>query len=314
MVFCNCFPKQLHMSMRFINSALLGLLLVNISFGQQLDPANSNQFLAQRVPINSGDSINEFSRNLPDNQSPYTLKWKTETAIIASSVAVNFLGFKLIQNKSDLTLAQLANKKKDNLFFMDKWVAGNYSEKADKDSYILFNGSYIYPLAIMLLDKKQQQKFGQLAILYVETIGITGSMYTLTAGLVYRSRPFVYGTIAPEELRLSKGAQRSFYGGHVATTAALSFFTAKVFADFHPNSKARPYVWTAAAILPAIMAYERARAGYHFVTDSMLSYAIGAATGYLVPQLHKNKNLQNISVQPAIVGGAQGLAVVYHLK
>ena len=246
--------------------------------------------------------------------SPYTTSFKNEAIIIGSAVAVNFIGFQLIKNKSDLTIDELNRKNTDKLLFLDKGVAGNYSEKADKDSYILFNGSYIYPLAAMLIDKKQRSKFGQLAILYVETIGITGSMYTLTAGLIYRSRPFVYGNIAPLEKRLDKGAQRSFYGGHVATTAALSFFTAKVFADFHPGSKARPYVYTVAAILPAIMAYERARAGYHFVSDSMLSYVIGAATGYLVPHLHKNKNLQNVSLQPTVVNGAQGLSLVYQFK
>lgn len=76
--------------------------------------------------------------------------------------------------------------------------------------------------------------------MYVETLGITGAMYTLTAGLVYRSRPYVYGNKAPTEKRLGKGSQRSFYGGHVATTAALTFFTAKVFRDFNPDSKLRP--------------------------------------------------------------------------
>lgn len=246
--------------------------------------------------------------------SPYTTKFKTEAIIIGSSVAVNFLGFQLIKGKDDLTMDELNNKSPDNLLFMDKWNAGFYSEKADRDSYILFNGSYVYPLAVMLLDKKQRSKFGQLAVLYVETIGITGSMYTLTAGLVYRSRPFVYGNIAPLEKRLDKGGQRSFYGGHVATTAALSFFTAKVFADFHPNSKAKPYVWTVAAILPAVMAYQRYKAGYHFLSDSMLSYAIGAATGYLVPHFHKTKGLKNVTLSPTVVNGVQGLSLVYHIK
>lgn len=278
---------------------------------------------SQQAPIDSVTSSSMVTPATADNLSraagakpfsPYSTNFKTEAIIIGSSVAANFIGFQLIKNKKDLTPAELANKKSDKLLFMDKWNAGFYSEKADRDSYILFNGSYVYPIAVMLLDKKQRSKFGQLAVLYVETIGITGGMYTLTAGLVYRSRPFVYGEKAPLEKRLDKGGHRSFYGGHVATTAALSFFTAKVFSDFHPNSKAKPYVWTVAAILPAVMAYERFKAGYHFLSDSMLAYALGAATGYLVPHLHKNKSLQNFSLTPTVVGGAQGLSLVYNFK
>lgn len=85
-----------------------------------------------------------------------------------------------------------------------------------KTSYILFDAAYAIPLVMTCINKNERAKAGQLNVLHVETIGITGAMYTLTAGLVYRSRPFVYGTKAPLERRLDKGAQRSFYGGHVA--------------------------------------------------------------------------------------------------
>lgn len=292
------------------------LFLANhLSFAQDSMSSKTDSALFNQQPSAvSFTTINDANTEVPLGSSPYKTHWKTEATIIGSSVAVNLLGFQLIKNKTDLTMDELSRKTPDKLIFIDKWNAGFYSEKADRDSYILFNGSYVYPLAVMLLDKKQRSKFGQLATLYVETIGITGSMYTLTAGLVYRSRPFVYGNIAPLDKRLSKGAQRSFYGGHVATTAALSFFTAQVFRDFHPTSKARPYIWTAAAILPAIMAYERAKAGYHFLSDSFLSYAVGAATGILVPHLHKHKNLQNVKLSPTVIGGTQGLSLVYHIK
>jgi membrane-associated phospholipid phosphatase len=243
--------------------------------------------------------------------SPYHTSFRTEAIIIGSSVGANILGLHLINNKNDLTPAELRTKTPDKLPFFDRGNAGYYSVKADRDSYILFNGSYVYPVVAMLIDKSQRKQFGQVFTLYVETIGITGSMYTLTAGLVYRSRPFVYGDKAPLEKRLDKGAQRSFYGGHVATTAAFSFFTAKVFQDFHPNSKAIPYIYAGAAVLPAIMAYERYKAGYHFLSDCVLSYAIGAATGYLVPHLHKKKIFQNVSVTPIGSTDYKGLSLVY---
>ncbi|CAN5223262.1 hypothetical protein BH20BAC1_BH20BAC1_23350 [soil metagenome] len=68
--------------------------------------------------------------------------------------------------------------------FFDKGVAGNYSDRANKDSYILFNSSYAFPVIVALIDNKMRSNFGQLMVLYAETVGITGAMYTLTAGLV----------------------------------------------------------------------------------------------------------------------------------
>ena len=127
---------------------------------------------------------------------------------------------------------QLAGKTRDKLPFFDRGNAGYYSKQADRDSYVLFTDSFAIPVAAALLNKNERAKFGQIMAMYFETMAITGSMYTITAGLVYRSRPFVYGNQAPLEKRLDKGAQRSFYGGHVATTAAATFFTAKVFSDF----------------------------------------------------------------------------------
>ncbi len=217
----------------------------------------------------------------------------------------------MIKNKDDPTLAELATKNKDNLLFIDKGVAGNYSDRANKDSYILFNSSYAFPVIVALIDNKMRSQFGQLMVLYVETAGITGAMYTLTAGLVYRSRLFVYGDKAPLDKRFDKGAQRSFYGGHVATTAAITFFISKVYQDFHPGSKLTPYLYATSTALTGLMGYWRVRSGYHFVSDCILSGIIGAATGIIVPQLHKNKKLSNFSLSPTLIQDAKGLQLTY---
>jgi hypothetical protein len=295
---------------------LVSLLL--ISFSSLSILAQDSLKTDSIVVITAVDSVSSRQSNNLNTAgsekviSPYyTKNWKTEGGIVAAAVAVNLVGYQLIKNKKDLTLDELATKTKDRLPFFDRGNAGYYSEQDEKNSYFLFDAMYVYPVALMLFNKKEKSKFGQLFLLYVETVGITGSMYTLTAGLVHRSRPLVYGTKAPLDERLNKGAQRSFYGGHVATAAALSFFTAKVFQDFNPKSKAVPYLWAAAYTLPALMAYNRYISGKHFLSDCVLSYAIGAATGYLVPQLHKNHKLKNVSLTPTIGSDSKGLSLVY---
>jgi membrane-associated phospholipid phosphatase len=251
---------------------------------------------------------------VPPFRSPYHTSFKTDGLVIAATVGVTLLGYQLIKQKHDLTLEELNNKNPDNLPFLDRWMAGNYSDLANRNSYILFNASYVYPVVLMWLNENGHKKIGQISALFVETIGITGALYTLSAGLVYRSRPFVYGATTPLDLRLGKGGQRSFYGGHVAATAAASFFMARVYKDFNGKTKLQPWLWTAAAVLPAVMAYERMRAGYHFLSDCIVSYGIGAATGLLIPALHKSKKLQNITLTPQYGNDNTGLSLTYHIK
>ena len=244
--------------------------------------------------------------------SPYHTSFVKDGITIVAAAGVTLLGYSLIKNKHNLTPDELAAKSKSNLPFFDRWIAGNYSAQANKDSYILFDASYGIPVLASLLNKNERSKFGQIMVMYVETMAITGSLYTITAGLVYRSRPFVYGDKAPLEKRLDKGGQRSFYGGHVATTAAATFFTAKVFHDFNPNSRLTPWLYTGAGALTALMAYMRMQAGYHFFSDCVVSTIIGTATGILIPEFHKNKNLKHLSLSPFYENNSKGFNLVYN--
>jgi opacity protein-like surface antigen len=245
--------------------------------------------------------------------SPYHTSFITDGAIIAGGIGLTALGVRLIGNKKDLTPAQLATKTRESVPFFDRGSAGFYSPKADDDSYIPFQASFAMPVLMALINKNERQKFGQLMVLYTETMAITGSLFTMSTGNIYRSRPYVYGTKAPLDLRLEKNSQRAFYAGHTAATAAATFFMAKAFADFNPDSKAKPYVWAFAASVPALVGYLRYKAGMHFLSDNLLGYAMGAGAGILVPQLHKVKSLRNVTFLPQ-VGNSKGLALVYHIR
>lgn len=281
--------------MKYLPILISCFLLSNFAFSQYSDSVS----VGNSKPV-------ESKRYSPiKGNSPFTTNLYRDGGIILGAVGINLIGYELIKNKKDITLAELATKTRATLPFFDRGNAGYYSPQADKDSYILFDGSYAIPLIAGLINKNERQKFGQVVALYLETMAITGSMYTLTAGLVYRSRPFVYGSKAPLEKRLDKGAQRSFYGGHVATTAAAGFFTAKVFQEFNPGSKITPYLYGAAGGLTILMGYLRYKAGYHFLSDCVFSGIIGGATGILVPHFHKNKN-KNFTLSPNFMNSQPG--------
>ena len=234
-----------------------------------------------------------------DNSSPYKTSWAVDGTYLGVSIGLNALGFKLIQDKEALSLEEMNDLSKEDVPRIDRFIAGNYSEAADKLSYYPFYGSFAVPVVMMLSDSKLRPHAGQISVMFVESMATTGALFTITAGLVDRPRPLTYNTSVPEELRREGGAQRAFFAGHTAATASATFFAAKIYNDFYPDSALRPYVWTAAAAVPAWVAYLRSKAGKHFLTDNIVGYAIGAASGILVPEFHKKEDA-NFRMSPTM--------------
>jgi len=250
---------------------------------------------------------------IAQNDSPYQTSLKADGPIILGSLGLAALGLNMIKNKESLTAAEVAGKSPGDVNGFDRFSAGDFSEQADKDSYVPFYASFAAPV-VMLLNKNESKKAGQILVLLTESMAITGAMFSLTAGSVQRSRPFVYGTAAPMDKRMDKDSQRAFYAGHTAATATATFFLAKVFQDFNPDSKAKPYVWAAAALVPASVGYLRLRAGQHFLSDNLLGYALGAGVGIIVPQLHKKGSKSNFSLSPSVNPDFKGATMVYRLN
>ena len=266
------------------------------------------------VKISFGASAQSDSTSAERSGSPYTTRFAVDGPIIGAGMGLTYLGFRMVQNKDPLTEAEVLALDKNDVNGFDRFSAGYFSDKANDDSYLPFYAAFAMP-AVALLNKNIRHKTGQVFVMYLETMLITGAMFTITAGGIDRPRPLVYSSDAPMSKRQSKNSQRAFYAGHPAATAAAAFFTAKVFSDFNPDSKAKPYVWAAAAIIPASVAYMRLKAGQHFLSDNLLGYGLGAVTGILVPHFHKNRNrVDGLSVQPFMGDGVSGMAMTYRLK
>ena len=257
--------------------------------------------------IYSDKNTTAFNSNpMEGSISPYEWKWVRDGIWTGAGLAGAAIGLKIIQEKDDLTDEEFAKYQGENLQQtiddingIDRWAAGNSSESASSMSDIPFAVSFVAPFAL-LFDDGINDHTGQVLGLYLETLATTATMYTLTAGLVDRSRPYVYDDSGEtsETRRRKNNGQRSFYAGHVAASATATFFAAKVYSDFNPDSPGKIWVWTAAAAIPAGVSYLRIEAGQHFLTDVTLGYVLGAATGILVPELHKRK-MDNIQVYPS---------------
>jgi hypothetical protein len=246
--------------------------------------------------------------------SPYHTSFKKDAPVIIVGGGLSYLGNNIIRNKKPLTQAELATKTQDKIPFFDRGNAGYYDDNINKASYIPMLGSFPLPLIMLVANKNERRNASQILVMYLETEAITGALYSMTNGLTSRPRPLVYGANTPPDERLNKNNQRSFYAGHTASSASATFFAAKVFADLNPDSHAKTFVWAVAAAIPAVVGYMRYKSGFHFLSDNMLGYAIGAATGILIPEWHKSKSHQNLSISPQVGKDYKGLAITYNIK
>ena len=168
---------------------------------------------------------------------------------------------------------------------------------------------------VLLLDKDIRKDAAKIGFLYLEALSITGVFYTGSNYFVNRYRPLAYNPEVPMDERRSGGSTNSFIGGHPAMVATSVFFIAKVYADYHPESKFKWVLYTAASASTFATAYLRYKGGKHFPSDLITGVAIGTLSGILVPQFHKNKLINNerVKLAPFHNGMSSGLSFTYRL-
>ncbi|MFB9865338.1 phosphatase PAP2 family protein [Rufibacter immobilis] len=245
-------------------------------------------------------SVFTFTQTFGQSSSPYKTSFKVDAPITAAGIGLSGLGLYLMQEKEPFTEAEALALDKNDVNSFDRFAAGNHSASAKKASDIILYSSIAAP-ALLLFDRDIRSNGGQLAALYLETMSITGTLFTLGSAAFPRARPLTYSSEVEIGEKTRANSQNSFFAGHTAAVSTMAFFTAKVFHDYNPDSPARPFVWAGAAIVPAAVGYLRLEAGKHFLSDNLIGYGVGAAVGILVPQLHKKSNNSGISVTPSMI-------------
>lgn len=281
------------------------------SFQNNLGNLSSPNTLPPAEYFDTVASVRTFAGG---SDSPYQWQWLRDGIWTGASIGVSALGLSVIKSKDDLPESEiigftdpvLLENKINKINFLDRWGAGKHSEKANEISDIPFAVSFVVPFAF-LFDDDINDHTGQYLGLYLESLATTAAIYTITAGFVDRSRPYVYDNSGdtPNDRRFKNNGQRSFYSGHVAASATATFFAAKVYSDFHPDAEGKVFIWAGAAAIPAAVGILRMEAGQHFLTDVLLGYVLGAGTGILVPELHKVKN-KKVEVFPSSGIGYMG--------
>jgi membrane-associated phospholipid phosphatase len=238
------------------------------------------------------------------NQSPYHLSLKRELMYGGGALGSTLIGLTMHQSVNDVNLGAIQLPK---VPAFDDMAPNVLNIKPSNTSDVLLFSSIALP-NFFWLGKTIRKDVKEVGLLYVEAmllnLGVTDIIKTATL----RPRPYNYNQELSPATVLKRNDRSSFFSGHTSATATASFFCARVFADYYPDSPLKPYIWTAAALLPATTAYLRVRAGKHFPSDVVIGYLIGGSIGYLIPELHKrplDKQKLNVSM------GLGGMALSY---
>ncbi len=227
----------------------------------------------------------------------YDLSLKKELIYSGAGAAIFSLGVYL---KSKTPTLKISDLDLDDIGRFDRIATRFDSDRAARFSDWTLNCSTALPL-LFLVDQKTKQQFGSILVLFGETMLANQGFTDLIKSISLRPRPYVY-SLDPSTT-LSKNDRASFLSGHTSGTAAASFFVARVFTGFYPDSKLKPYVWVLASALPALTGYLRIRAGRHYPTDVIAGYALGAAAGNLIPLLHKSRKKEKRLTMATFAGG-----------
>ncbi len=222
-------------------------------------------------------------------QGPFRLSPVVDHSAVGAGLILETANYFLWEKRIDgLTAAQLGLLDPLELPPFDRFAIKNYSVPHKQISDVLLLGSIGSP-ALLLLDPDMRKDRYTLGLMYAETLLLTHLTTTAFKQITLRPRPFAYNDLAPLALRMKPDARYSFFSGHVSLTAAASFFSARTWCVYHPDAKGKAAVWAAAAALPAFAGYLRIRSGKHFLSDVVAGYIVGAAAGWLIPAIHRDR-------------------------
>ena len=243
----------------------------------------------------------------------YQFKPAVDIPLTAIGTGWSLYAFTVIYNKDTSTTQQILALDRNDITPFNRSAIDHYSEEAQKAGDLLFYGSMPLPL-ILLIDKKIRHDAARFSLLYLESMAVTGLLYTSAVYFHDKYRPYAYNPEVSMGKRKGGGAKNSFFAGHVALVGTSTFFMAKTYTDYHPGFKPKWLLFSIAGAATAATGYFRYKAGQHFPTDILIGAAVGPLSGWLVPHFHKVKDHEpRLSLIP-YYGKEKGIVMTWKLS
>lgn len=245
----------------------------------------------------------------------YHLNYWVSGGLVLTSAITSQIGLSRVNGKDGIEEDHLPLIVGKGIGKFDQWSlrqnTGKMREAAEISDKIFFGGIAM-PL-ILFLDKEIRHRWYDIGLMYAEAQMLNSNFYSWSpAGpnFIERYRPAVYYENLPLEERNYGRLRNSFYSGHTATVAVGTFFTAKVFTDYHPGLGAKKYIFYGLALIPptAVGIY-RIKALRHFPSDVVIGGIVGIGIGLLIPELHR-KWQNKISISATYNSDVKGAGMV----
>ncbi len=246
--------------------------------------------------------------------TPYKVNFKYEVPITVAGFALSQYLYSKLPPVAALTPSEALALDRTRINKFDRPVldfpASGYHNAHNISNYVMYS-TFALP-ALLLFDKNIRRDWKEFSTLYLQVHTLSSGIYLGSTFPIRRARPLAYNVNYPISLRSGESTYNAFFSGHVNSTAAATFFMANVYDEYHDLSIGRKaLLYTAACIPPTIVAQYRMRAGKHFRTDVLAGFAVGAATGIIVPTLHRKRKNRSLSYAPYYSNRAIGFALNY---
>lgn len=242
-------------------------------------------------------------------ESPYEVSWKKDGLVLGGMLAAEVGGIAIAVNIKPLSLDLINQLDPRDISSFDRGAIFNDSKKAKNISDIILLSSCVFPF-ITLADKRVRSEYQKVVAMGMETIILTSSITLYSKIVTKRARPFVYNPAIDLERKQQINARLSFFSGHTSVVSGASFFGAKVYSDYFPDSKWKPVVWTAAVGTSVFTGLMRVKGGKHFPTDVITGYAVGAVVGILIPYFHRSNKTGNKKVKISMISKGNQVGLV----
>jgi len=246
-------------------------------------------------------------------QKVYHINYYVDVPVTIVGITTASLGFALVDRKPPLDSLKIIGLDANDINRFDRsatWQDPEFAPVSRKISDATLAISNALPF-FLLLNKRIRQDWADVLLLFLETQAIVGNLYSWGSVVhIDRIRPLVYNPDIPWEEKTGIRTKNAFYSGHTSMSASASFFTAKVYCDYHPELGNKKFlIYSLALVPPALTGFFRYKGLKHFPTDVITGLVVGASAGILIPHLHK-KMKSNLVVAP-FAGHVNGLALSY---
>ena len=252
-----------------------------------------------------------FGQKADDHQKIYRVHLGYELPASVAAIGLSNLGFKQLGKIASLSESEAAALDPYSINSFDRPIAflnPSGFENASRKSDLFLNVALFSP-ALLVIDKKIRHDWLDLLTMYVVTHAVDNALYFAAQFSVRRPRPFTYNPEVALQDKTGDGKTNSFFSGHTGFAAASTFYAAKVYTDYNHIKGWKRMMWYGiASVPPAVVGFYRTRAGKHFKTDVITGFIVGAASGIVVPELHRiKKKKENLSFAPFYSGDASGI-------